>query len=61
MAKTERAADILEVYTDAHGAQSAAAEWRQYHKVPRVRVVKRIVRAAGRGSYVWVVCVWERL
>ena len=49
-------ADLIEVYTDEDGAQTAAAEWRTSDRVEWVRVVKRTVRAHGATSTVFVVC-----
>lgn len=50
--------DLLEVYTDNDGAQSAAKEWRESQRTKSVRIVKRTVSACGASSEVFVVCVW---
>ncbi len=51
-------ADLIEVYTDRDGADTAAKEWRESQRTSKVRVVKRIVRAFGTSSTVYVVCTW---
>lgn len=51
-------ADLLEVYTDRTGAETARDEWRTSARVARVRILRRSVRAAGSSSPVLVVCVW---
>ena len=53
-------ADLIEVYSDAYGAEQAADEWREDKATVRVRVVKSSVRAAGRSTTVYVVCTWRK-
>lgn len=50
-------ADLIEIYTDNDGAQTAAAEWRTSDRVASVRTCTRTVRAFGASSIVFVVAV----
>ena len=49
--------DLIEVYSDNDGAQTAAKEWRTSARVASVRTCRRTVSAFGASAVVYVVAV----